>query len=123
MTNSAPVVATSGSAKNPLVHDSHYGPDLLGFQWGSGRRLFASSGISNGRSHGAAQFDDFSVSAHLHMLRPQSLFLHPAAAASVQRTVENRTPNPAVFRRMEIVSASSSRPLSLQTDYGGSEKV
>ncbi|KAH7444914.1 hypothetical protein KP509_02G097800 [Ceratopteris richardii] len=57
------------------------------------------------------------------MLRPQSLFLHPAAAASVQRTVENRTPNPAVFRRMEIVSASSSRPLSLQTDYGGSEKV
>ncbi|KAH7444915.1 hypothetical protein KP509_02G097900 [Ceratopteris richardii] len=123
MADSAPTMAISASSETPLVHDSHYGPDLLGFQWGSGRRLFATSGRSGGRSRGATQFDDFSVSAHLHMLRPQSLVLHSTAAVSVQRAVENRIPNPAVFRRTETTSASTSPQFPSQTEKSCLEKA
>ncbi|MCO5561561.1 hypothetical protein L7F22_015181 [Adiantum nelumboides] len=118
-------MALSASNDRARMHDPHYGPDLLGFQSGSSSPLFvAPNSGSRGRSRVRAQYDDFSVSAYLHVLRPQVLALNPTPASSIQRTVQNRTPNPAVFKRSETMPVRVlERPASPPMAFHGFKTV
>ncbi|KAI5078993.1 hypothetical protein GOP47_0006664 [Adiantum capillus-veneris] len=117
-------MALSASNERARMHDPHYGPDLLGFQCGSSSPLsMAPNSGSRGRTRGGAQYDDFSVSAYLHVLRPQVLALNLTPESSIQRTVQSRTTNPAVFKRSEtmpvrVSEPSASAPISPRTTAG-----